>query len=61
MRLSDCRKFCLLETVVLNVVAEKWPHCVQRAMRDDDLLWELDGPNDIGVQRFAVNESSFQR
>jgi hypothetical protein len=51
----------LLETAVLNVVAEKWPHCVQHAVRDDDLLWELDGPNDNGVQRFAVTESSFQR
>ena len=51
----------LLETAVLNVVAEKWPHCVQCAVRDDDLLWELDGPNDNGVQRFAVTESSFQR
>ena len=51
----------LLETAVLNVVAEKWPHCVQRSVRGDDLLWELDGPNDNGVQRFAVTESSFQR
>jgi hypothetical protein len=32
----------LLETAVQNVVAEKWPHCVQRAVRDDDLLWELE-------------------
>jgi len=58
-RLQEIRS--LLETAVLNVVAEKWPHCVQHAVRDDDLLWELDGPNDNGVHRFAVTESSFQR
>jgi len=34
----------LLETAVLNVVAEKWPHCVQRAVRGDDLLWGTGWP-----------------
>jgi hypothetical protein len=58
-RLQEIRS--LLGTDVLNVVAEKWPHCVQHVVRDDDLLWELDGPNDNGVQRFAVTESSLQR
>jgi len=59
LRLQELRS--LLERAVLNVVAEKWPHCVQSAVRDDDLLWQMDGPNDNGVQRFAVTESSFQR
>jgi hypothetical protein len=52
-RLQEIRS--LLETAVQNVVAEKWPHCVQHAVRDDDLLWELDGPNDNGVQRFCCH------
>lgn len=40
---------CLVETAVQNTVAEKWPHCVQRAVRGGDLLWELDGPTDSHV------------
>ena len=52
-RLQEIRP--LLETAVLNVVAEKWPHCVQRAVRDDDLPWELDGPNDNGCSEVCCH------
>jgi hypothetical protein len=36
----------LLETAVKNTVADKWSNCVQHAMQEEDLLWELDSAAD---------------
>jgi hypothetical protein len=50
----------LLETALQNVVAGKRPDCVQRAVREGDLRWELDVATDNDVQWFTATESSFQ-
>ena len=44
----------MIEKVVNEVTADKWCHCIEHVIREEDKLWQLDNITDV-VDSVIIN------
>lgn len=55
-KLAEIRE--LLQTAVQNVTPTDWFNCVQHVVKEENLLWKVDGMADAVVDRLVITDSS---